>query len=371
MNFDIVFWINDLNLHLAPLVSALSVKNQILVIAGKEYSDERRKDGWDFIPSFGNSKILIAPNITEIKNIYDQNRKAIHIFLGINAFKSVHNGFLYARRKDVKIGIITESGLNFGVKGKLRRIKSIVNYFRYSADIDFILTMGYLGEEWYRKSLFPSQKIFPFLYVTELNKETVHNPSKIISNQVNIVIVAQCIKRKNIDSVLICISELKHLNWNMVIIGEGNQKENLITLSHELGISNRVEFLGTVTNQKIQKYYLNADFSILPSKWDGWGAVVNESLMNGTPVICSNKCGASCLITNTKFGLVFDIENKDQLRSQIQYYIEKGRLLQKERREIEEWSLCIQKENVANYTSNIISHVLANYQSEKPNVPWL
>ena len=45
---------------------------------------------------------------------------------------------------------------------------------------------------------------------------------------------------------------------------------------------------------------------ILPSLYDGWGAVVNEALMEGTMVYCSDKCGASVLIDDPSRGRLFD-----------------------------------------------------------------
>ena len=47
-----------------------------------------------------------------------------------------------------------------------------------------------------------------------------------------------------------------------------------------------------------------ADVLVLPSRFDGWGAVVNEALMVGTPVICSDRCGASDVIENGRNGYV-------------------------------------------------------------------
>lgn len=38
---------------------------------------------------------------------------------------------------------------------------------------------------------------------------------------------------------------------------------------------------------------LNADYLILPSLYDGWGAVVNEGLQSGCKVLVSKDCGAS------------------------------------------------------------------------------
>ena len=57
-----------------------------------------------------------------------------------------------------------------------------------------------------------------------------------------------------------------------------------------------------------------ADLLALPSRWDGWGLVVNEALAVGVPVIASNACGASDLIRQDVNGYVFTSEDAASLR---------------------------------------------------------
>ena len=61
---------------------------------------------------------------------------------------------------------------------------------------------------------------------------------------------------------------------------------------------------------------------MLPSRFDGWGAVVNEALMVGTPVICSDRCGASDLIENGRNGYVFEAGNARALRERLHSFFE-------------------------------------------------
>jgi len=43
---------------------------------------------------------------------------------------------------------------------------------------------------------------------------------------------------------------------------------------------------------------------VLPSRFDGWGMLVNESLAVGTPVICTAACGAAAIVTDEQLGCV-------------------------------------------------------------------
>ena len=78
--------------------------------------------------------------------------------------------------------------------------------------------------------------------------------------------------------------------------------------------------LGTISQHQIPQYLYNSDVLILPSLYDGWGAVVNEALQAGCFVICSNACGASALLDkNNKLGLVFNAGDDKDLAGCMEY----------------------------------------------------
>lgn len=54
---------------------------------------------------------------------------------------------------------------------------------------------------------------------------------------------------------------------------------------------------------------------VLPSRYDGWGVVVNEALCAGVPVICSDQVGARVLVEKFGAGAVFESESPDALES--------------------------------------------------------
>ena len=83
-----------------------------------------------------------------------------------------------------------------------------------------------------------------------------------------------------------------------------------------------VESLGTISNEQIPSLLQEHDILILPSIYDGWGAVVNEALMQGKYVICSNQCGAQALLRNHMNGTTFKTRNYKELANQMLYCID-------------------------------------------------
>ena len=78
--------------------------------------------------------------------------------------------------------------------------------------------------------------------------------------------------------------------------------------------------VGSVSINQIPDYLYNSDVLVLPSLYDGWGAVVNEALQAGCYVICSDACGACMLlINNSKLGIVFKAGSDTALADCMKY----------------------------------------------------
>lgn len=74
----------------------------------------------------------------------------------------------------------------------------------------------------------------------------------------------------------------------------------------KLKLEGKIWLLGTKPQAEVPLFMQQADVFILPSVYDGWGAVVNEALQAGCYVICSDAAGASDLIRQEeRVGKVF------------------------------------------------------------------
>ena len=54
----------------------------------------------------------------------------------------------------------------------------------------------------------------------------------------------------------------------------------------------RIEYAGFQPPEELPRLFARADVFILPSRYDGWGVVVNQAIGAGLPVICSDAAGA-------------------------------------------------------------------------------
>ena len=79
----------------------------------------------------------------------------------------------------------------------------------------------------------------------------------------------------------------------LVFAGAGPQRANLEAEAAQLGIQQRVRFLGFVNQSQLPALYTAANLLVLPSVYEPFAVVVNEAMCCGCPVIVSDQVGAA------------------------------------------------------------------------------
>lgn len=112
--------------------------------------------------------------------------------------------------------------------------------------------------------------------------------------------VGHLIERKGHDLVIRALSELAE--YQLLIIGEGPEREALARLAEQLGVASRVRFLGTQPHNLLPSFYGAADALILASSREGWANVLLEAMACGTPVVASNIWGNPEVVRSPEAG---------------------------------------------------------------------
>ena len=92
-----------------------------------------------------------------------------------------------------------------------------------------------------------------------------------------------------------------HQDWNLDIVGDGPEKEQLEHMIVENGLDERIK-LHPFTNN-IQSYYSSASIYVLSSRWEGMPLVLVEAMSHGLPVIASDI--PTCQEVLGDFGIFF------------------------------------------------------------------
>ncbi len=91
------------------------------------------------------------------------------------------------------------------------------------------------------------------------------------------------------------------------LAGEGPEREALETLAKELGIADRVQFLGW--RNDANALMKTADVFVVPSRHEGLGSIVLEAWFNGCPMVSTRSQGPSELIEHETTGLLTPIDD--------------------------------------------------------------
>ena len=98
--------------------------------------------------------------------------------------------------------------------------------------------------------------------------------------------VGQHIWEKNTRLIIESLALIKDLPYKMYFIGVGYAAADLKQLADELGISNKVEFVGMITDrERIKRYYAAADLFLFPSIYDNAPLVIREAAAMHTPSV--------------------------------------------------------------------------------------
>lgn len=123
-----------------------------------------------------------------------------------------------------------------------------------------------------------------------------------------LIMVARFNKQKDQDTVIKALQYLPE-HYKLLLVGDGKRREELERLVAELGLADRVNFLGIRSD--IYSLYKMCDVAILSSHWEGFGLAAVEAMASGIPTIASQVDGLAQVVENA--GILFKTENSQQL----------------------------------------------------------
>jgi len=137
-----------------------------------------------------------------------------------------------------------------------------------------------------------------------------------LENKKVLLSIGRIVGWKGHKLVIKILPELKEFVY--VVIGKGENLENLKKLAKKLDVKDRVLFLGEIDNKELYKSINMADLFIQPSiGHEAFGITLVEALSCGVPVIASRNGGMIDIIKDGENGFLFEINNKEDLKKKI------------------------------------------------------
>ena len=127
--------------------------------------------------------------------------------------------------------------------------------------------------------------------------------------------VGRLVYQKGFDLAARALANMKDLDWEWVVVGDGSFRPEFEKLCLELGIAKRVHLVGWRSRPDLIEHYNQANLFVFPSRHEGMPNAVLEAMSSGLPVIASRIAGNEELVLTGETGLLFPSESVAELQA--------------------------------------------------------
>ncbi len=106
-----------------------------------------------------------------------------------------------------------------------------------------------------------------------------------------------------------------------VIAGKGGMLDSLRARVEMMGISSRVNFIGFMSDEDLQKLFRVSDVAVFPSLYEPFGITAIEAMAAGTPIVVSDTGGLGEIVDHGYTGIKTYVGNSDSLSWGILEYL--------------------------------------------------
>ena len=294
------FYIND-KVKINYLITNLEPNKQSLKSALKSFN--LIKSAYEIIKSF---KILVLRKTRMIKAI-----KNLDCDIVIST-RILHNNWVgkYARKDIIKISQ-EHNHHNNNQKYIKKLIKSLNNF-------DYFMPVSKELCDFYSKKISKPKVVYIPNFIDNVSNTTCNLSSK------QLISVGRLDSIKGFDD-LIDIFNLfyqNHPDWNLHIVGDGPEKQNLQTKINKLGLTKKIILCGTKHSNELENEYLNSSIYLMTSHSESFGLVLVEAANYGLPLLAFDSAqGAKEIIENNKNGFLVENRNAKEMVAKIEELI--------------------------------------------------
>ena len=305
----VCIWLNFPSIHQTPLIRALEERSgidlQVRYYDRSTAVQDRRAQGWEVPDLHPCERFIGDGNCVEEVSDFGQR---VHIIPGIShpfcrrlVDTCVRNGVEWCHWGE-RTGI-RFSTLIHGSPRLLRLVLPSLNRIvrrGYARKINQaslgVFAIGRLAEADF-VSWGVRRELIRHLYYSTADVAQVIRPAAggVADPECGIrfIYVGSIYREKGIGTLLHALGRLKTWPWHLTMVGKDLSQGQYQKLARKIGIGDRVDWVGPVKSSDVGRWLGAADVLLLPSFFDGWGAVLNEGACAGKALVATTQSGAA------------------------------------------------------------------------------
>jgi glycosyltransferase involved in cell wall biosynthesis len=140
-------------------------------------------------------------------------------------------------------------------------------------------------------------------------------------NQRYFITVSRLDPRKNLKELIEIFTKFdynsKYHDYSLYILGDGNQKGELIEYCKKLKIDSKVKIISNLSDLEVYSYVSHATLYLSTSLQEGFGISILESMYLKTPIIIYDNGGSNEYLTNNLNGIIIEPHNQERFVNSI------------------------------------------------------
>lgn len=354
-------------------------KQKVIFLVMHDMDEAHRKIGWkDHI--YPNEVIVLSRESNpdqKVQSLLAKYPDAIHY---MNGFRSATRKYLYdflLPNKCLPLIVWSEIPclMNPAHGSRINWFRYLVFaiYYRYLAiryngRLKAYMPLGHAGVERFVQWGWNKEKLFPSMYCPMLPEQLPVKPRYRLGDKIRFAYFGRFSKLKGVNFLPSVFDRFKSENWTLDLYGaNGNYEEELIRWA---GQRKQVTYCGTCSSDEVISRISNYDVVIVPSRYEGWNLLPNESFWAGVGVIASDATISHELITASGGGIVFKAGKISEFHRAIEQVLNNPELINIWHERILSYRTRIHPEQVAGYWADVLDYLCVNTERKRPECPW-
>jgi len=175
---------------------------------------------------------------------------------------------------------------------------------------DFVIQRGELSKDYDLETIY-----YGFEKIEQLDAKAlaeIKDQLRVKPGVLRVGSIGRLVRQKDYPTLLSAMKQVidSGIDAELFILGEGAEKDNFTELSLDLGIHERVHWLGRTPF--VNEFLSQLDLFVLPSIYEGFGLVLLEAMQANKPVLATNNSSIPEVLGRDYAGL-FETSNVEKL----------------------------------------------------------